>query len=489
MKLGIIFLFSENKEKLIKNMGVKASKKPLIYHCPICQKDITLKKNTEITAHVNQCRLRINNSNNNRDVLLRLLSDLRIANNEINQFQRELNEGTKEVDDGIIPSPTGTFEQKVKFLHLELKKVKVDWRKGADMITIDRENIVKESITEFAKINPFKELKITFKGEVCQDAGGLIREWLTVLFKTFLDENYNLFEKADTDDFSYLIKQNFQGSFDKLDQYYFIGQILGKALLENLTVNCCLNKLVYKIILEENAVLEDMVFIDKPLYHSLKELKKLEDQLSELSLFFNIEQKNEQNQIITQELIPDGANIPVTKENLDLYISKRIEFLRSSQVMAVDEIKCGLCSIIDKKLIKIFTSDELALLINGTPFIDLEDWRLNTTYRDYQITDIVILDFWQILEGLSQEELSKFLQFCTGSSRVPIGGFGVLESNRGNISKFCITKVGYNPKSINYIKAHTCFNRLDLPSYPNKDLLQNAIQFILNNETLGFGIE
>ena len=75
------------------------------------------------------------------------------------------------------------------------------------MITIDRENIVKESITEFAKINPFKELKITFKGEVCQDAGGLIREWLTVLFKTFLDENYNLFEKADTDDFSYLIKQ------------------------------------------------------------------------------------------------------------------------------------------------------------------------------------------------------------------------------------------------------------------------------------------
>lgn len=466
-------------------MGVKASKKEQIYHCPICKRNITIKKSTEITTHVNQCRLRKNSSNNNRDVVLRLL----LANNEINQIQREILEGPKEVDDGIVPSPTGTFEQKVKFLRLELKKVKVDWRKGADMITVDRGNIVKDSITEFAKINPFKELKINFKGEVCQDAGGLIREWLTVLFKTFLDENNSLFEKADTDDVSYLIKHNFQGSFDRLDQYYFIGQILGKALLENLTVNCCLNKLVYKIILEENAVLEDMVFIDKPLYHSLKELKKLEDQLSDLSLFFNIEQKNDQNQIISEELIPDGANIPVTKENLDLYISKRIEFLRSSQVMAVDEIKYGLCSIIDKRLIKIFTSDELALLINGTPFIDLEDWRLNATYKDYKTTDIVILDFWQILETLSQEDLSKFLQFCTGSSRVPIGGFGVLESNRGTISKFCITKVEYNPKSINYIKAHTCFNRLDLPSYPTKDLLKDAIQFILNNETLGFGIE
>ncbi len=53
-------------------------------------------------------------------------------------------------------------------------------------------------MNQFEKINPYiKELKIDFKGEVSQDAGGLIREWLTVLFDILL-EKCNLFEKSDT---------------------------------------------------------------------------------------------------------------------------------------------------------------------------------------------------------------------------------------------------------------------------------------------------
>lgn len=96
---------------------------------------------------------------------------------------------------------------------------------------------------------------------------------------------------------------------------------------------------------------------------------------------------------------------------------------------------------------------------------------------------------WKIFSTLSQKELSHLLQFCTGSSRVPIGGFSSLESNRGNMSPFCITKCPYIPNTKNFIRAHTCFNRLDLPEYPNLTMLQESIQFILNNEALGFGID
>jgi hypothetical protein len=38
-------------------------------------------------------------------------------------------------------------------------------------------------------------------------------------------------------------------------------------------------------------------------------------------------------------------------------------------------------------------------------------------------------------------------------------------------------------------KAHTCFNRLDLPRYPSYDEMKAAIDFIANNEIIGFGIE
>lgn len=36
---------------------------------------------------------------------------------------------------------------------------------------------------------------------------------------------------------------------------------------------------------------------------------------------------------------------------------------------------------------------------------------------------------------------------------------------------------------------YTCFNRLNLPIYPNKDTLQKAITFILNIKTLYYVIE
>ena len=89
----------------------------------------------------------------------------------------------------------------------------------------------------------------------------------------------------------------------------------------------------------------------------------------------------------------------------------------------------------------------------------------------------------------TQEELSKFLQFSTGSSRVPIKGFKFLESNRGEIAKFCINSIDYNKKGNNYIKAHTCFNRIDLPIFKSEKEVIESIKFVLNNEIVGFGID
>ena len=42
---------------------------------------------------------------------------------------------------------------------------------------------------------------------------------------------------------------------------------------------------------------------------------------------------------------------------------------------------------------------------------------------------------------------------------------------------------------INFIKAHTCFNRIDMPCYPNKNELEEALRFVSEQEMWGFGIE
>ncbi len=45
--------------------------------------------------------------------------------------------------------------------------------------------------------------------------------------------------------------------------FNFIGKVLAKALLDNLTINSCFNKLIFKIILDEEVKFEDLAFIDK----------------------------------------------------------------------------------------------------------------------------------------------------------------------------------------------------------------------------------
>jgi E3 ubiquitin-protein ligase HUWE1 len=81
-----------------------------------------------------------------------------------------------------------------------------------------------------------------------------------------------------------------------------------------------------------------------------------------------------------------------------------------------------------------FNSDELELILNGKPDIDLKDWKAFTIYKEpYYSSHKIILWFWEILSNMTQKELSNFLMFCTGTSRVPFEGFSKLESNRGEI--------------------------------------------------------
>ncbi len=93
------------------------------------------------------------------------------------------------------------------------------------------------------------------------------------------------------------------------------------------------------------------------------------------------------------------------------------------------------------------------------------------------------------MEDFDQEQLGRILHFCTGSTRTPIHGFSKLESNRGNYSKFLIVSTEYNKKNP-FPKAHTCFNRLELPLYPNLETLKTYLTAISKNELDGiFGLD
>lgn len=119
----------------------------------------------------------------------------------------------------------------------------------------------------------------------------------------------------------------------------------------------------------------------------------------------------------------------------------------------LDAFLRGFYDIIPKRMISIFNEQELELLISGLPNIDLVDLKANTTYSKYQPNSPQIEWFWQALESFDQEDLARFLQFVTGTSKVPLGGFMNLEGMHGP-TKFQISRSSVS--STNYLpSAHT----------------------------------
>ena len=386
------------------------------------------------------------------------------------------------------------LNKKIEDLKISINSRKISWQDGCCNLEINRNKLLNDSIEKIDKVDLFKELKINFEGELCYDAGGIFREWFTTIFKALESDKLKLFVVSDSNDFSYIINPFLKHTKENFKYFSFIGKLLGKALLDNITINICFNKLIYKMILQEDITFDDLTFIDNPLHSSLENLKEIystggaDDFYEGLGIYYSIDMEDVNKRKHSLNLVENGIDKPVSKIND--YINKRISLMKGMYEPFIKHIRDSFFKIIPKDIIQKFTSDELELLINGRPFIDIEDWRMYTDYKEpYHINHRIIIWFWEILNELSQKELSNLLMFATGASRVPFGGFVALESNRGNISKFTIESIPYIKGTKNFVKAHTCFNRLDIPIFDTKQELKEAIQFVSSNEIIGFGIE
>ena len=382
------------------------------------------------------------------------------------------------------------IEDKINELKIELTERKLK-DEGSVRINLDRDNLLKDTLKKTEGVDFYKEWTVKFNSEEGIDAGGLFRDFFTNIFQILEGDQLKLFVKSESNDFSYILNPFLFQNEENFSYCRLIGLLLGKAIIQNITINICFNKLIYKMILCEKIEFEDLIFIDSQLYKTFKNLKDNESEtnnIKDLELDYSIQMKDCHNHLHTFDLIENGRNKVV--ENLDDFIEKRIDFLIGIYEPFISKIRETFYKYMPIDKIKCLNSDELELLLNGRPFIEIEEWKSFTDYKDpYNENHIVIKWFWEILSELTQNELSNLLLFATGSSRVPLGGFAELESNNGVISRFNIECIPYKYKSKNFIKAHTCFNRIDLPNFTNKEELKKSIRFVVENQIWGFGME
>ncbi|KAL7989618.1 hypothetical protein Chor_012284 [Crotalus horridus] len=432
-----------------------------------------------------------------------------------------------------VPRYKRDLVQKLKILRQELSQQQP--QAGHCRIEVSREEIFEESYRQVMKMRPkdlWKRLMIKFRGEEGLDYGGVAREWLYLLSHEMLNPYYGLFQYSRDDIYTLQINPDSAVNPEHLSYFHFVGRIMGMAVFHGHYIDGGFTLPFYKQLLGKPITLDDMELVDPDLHNSLVWILE-NDITGVLDHTFCVEH-NAYGEIIQHELKPNGKSIPVTEENKKEYVRLYVNwrFLRGieAQFLALQK---GFNEVIPQHLLKTFDEKELELIICGLGKIDVNDWKANTRLKHCTPDSNIVKWFWKAVELFDEERRARLLQFVTGSSRVPLQGFKALQGKNNNLygclessllpqmlsfPKQCfiilviqcpakslrstlmeyiwgrknfLNKIYYahiDASTNNLPKAHTCFNRIDIPPYESYEKLYEKLLTAIE-ETCGFAVE
>ncbi|XP_061230928.1 E3 ubiquitin-protein ligase HECW1 isoform X7 [Neopsephotus bourkii] len=387
------------------------------------------------------------------------------------------------------PSPyRRDFEAKLRNFYRKLEAKGYGQGPGKIKLIIRRDHLLEGTFNQVMAYSR-KELQrnklyVTFVGEEGLDYSGPSREFFFLLSQELFNPYYGLFEYSANDTYTVQISPMSAFVENHLEWFRFSGRILGLALIHQYLLDAFFTRPFYKALLRLPCDLSDLEYLDEEFHQSLQWMK--DNNITDiLDLTFTV---NEEvfGQVTERELKSGGANTAVTEKNKKEYIERMVKWrVERGVVQQTEALVRGFYEVVDSRLVSVFDARELELVIAGTAEIDLNDWRNNTEYRGgYHDGHIVIRWFWAAVERFNNEQRLRLLQFVTGTSSVPYEGFAALRGSNG-LRRFCIEKWG---KITSLPRAHTCFNRLDLPPYPSYSMLYEKLLTAVE-ETSTFGLE
>ncbi|XP_072106468.1 E3 ubiquitin-protein ligase HACE1 isoform X4 [Mobula birostris] len=354
-----------------------------------------------------------------------------------------------------------------------------------DILLVHRDSIFQSSCEVVSKAS-YEKLKqgvaVRFHGEEGMGQG-VVREWFDILSSEIINPDYALFTQS-ADGTTFQPNSNSSVNPDHLNYFRFAGQILGLALYHRQLVNIYFTRSFYKHILGIPVNYQDVASIDPEYAKNLQWI--LDNDISDLGLELTFSVETDVFGAMEEvPLKPGGISILVTQENKAEYVQLVTELRMTRAIQPqINAFLQGFHLFIPASLVQLFDEYELELLLSGMPEIDVTDWQHNTEYTSgYDKEEPVIKWFWEVVKEFTQEECVLLLQFVTGSSRVPHGGFAYLMGGSG-LQKFTIAAVPYTSNLLP--TSSTCINMLKLPEYPSKENLKDRILVALHCGSYGY---
>lgn len=165
-------------------------------------------------------------------------------------------------------------------------------------------------------------------------------------------------------------------------------------------------------LIEKNRLIDENEINDKILYNGTK--------VEEIGLTFNVPGYNQ------YELKTRGSDILVTINNLEEYLALTFDKLIFSGIdPLVKAFKKGFNKVFKIESLKCFTNKELEEIICGCEY---DTWDYETLIENiipshgYEKNSPMFQGIIQVMLNMNSIEKKIFLQFVTGSPRLPLGG-------------------------------------------------------------------
>ncbi|KAM6346844.1 LOW QUALITY PROTEIN: putative E3 ubiquitin-protein ligase HERC4 [Alca torda] len=330
------------------------------------------------------------------------------------------------------------------------------------ILMVRRDNIVGDAVEVLRKTKnvDYKPLKVIFVGEEAV-GGGVRKEFFLLIMRELLDPKYGMFRYYESRLIWFSDK-----TFEDSDLFHLIGVVCGLAIY-NFTIVDLHPLALYKKLLSKKPSLDDLKELMPDVGRGMQQLLDYPEDDIEEAFCLNFTITGNFGTTETKELVPNGADIPVVKQNRQDFVDAYVDYIFNKSVDSLfSAFYTGFHKVCGGKVLQLFQPSELQAMVIGNTNYDWKELEKNTEYKGEYWADHPTIIFWEVFHELSLEKKKQFcVMFLTGSDRIPILGMKCL--------KLVIQPTGGGEGYLPV--AHTCFNLLDLPKYTDKETLKSKL--------------
>lgn len=270
--------------------------------------------------------------------------------------------------------------------------------------------------------------------------------------------------------------------------YEFLGLLMGCCMRTGVRLSLDLASIIWKQIVREPLSLGDLEEVDTSVVGMLRYITGEQLAAEEFDSIFTETFTAMLSDTSSVELLPDGANVPVTFDRREEYAELLLKARLSESAVQCKAIRKGISLIVPEAMLSFLTHEEIASLICGKPTVDLQMLRRHTRYSKGLAEDSdQVKFFWEVLEELSETDKLRFIKFCWGQERLPAND----EEYEDRQVRFMIKASTRNDdgKEDALPKADTCFFNLELPKYSTKEKMKEKLLLAIYTDFISMNAE